>query len=413
MVDRIKLTKRAVDAIPLQPRGQPPKFYRDSELRGFGLKVTERSKVFIAERRVNGKVRRVTIGTYGAWTPDNARAKAQQLLAEMAQGEVPTDKKRQERVRGVTLREAFQQYIQVRELTPKTIREYQRGVDLYLADWADQPLATITRDRVMERFRSLAEEKGAATANSVMRSLRAIVQFAIQHYGSPERPLLRENPVLILSHTRAWKRVPRRQGCLRPADLGPWMAAVQELANGTLRDYLLFLLFTGLRREEAASLTWEQVDLGNRMVTITKTKNHDQLELPLPEFLVDLLRRRHQEAGQAGSPFVFSSSGTKGYVQEPRKALEAVAAKTGIRVTVHDLRSTFITIADSLDISAYALKRLVNHRTDRGDVTAGYIVSGVERLREPMERIASEILRCVHEYGTSGVVSGRPAGEPG
>jgi hypothetical protein len=89
-----------------------------------------------------------------------------------------------------------------------------------------------------------------------------------------------------------------------------------------------------------------------------------------------------------------------------------VAAKTGIRVTVHDLRRTFITIADSLDISAYALKRLVNHRTDRGDVTAGYIVSGVERLREPMEGIASEILRCVHGYGKSGIVSGRPAGEP-
>lgn len=393
MVDRIKLTKRAVDAIPLQAPGRSPKFYRDSELRGFGLKVTGHSKVFIVERRVSGKVRRVTIGTYGAWTPDNARAKAQQLLTEMAQGEVPTDKKRQERVRGVTLREAFGQYVQVRELTPKTIREYQRAVEVYLADWADRPLISITREKVSERFNSLAEERGAATANSVMRSLRAILHFAMYQYGTADRPLLRENPVLTLSQTRAWKRVPRRQGCLRPADLGLWIAAVQELSNGTLRDYLLFLLFTGLRREEAASLTWEQVDLPNRMVTITKTKNHDPLELPLPEFLVELLIRRREEARQTDSPFVFSSSGARGYVQEPRRALAAVAERTGISVTIHDLRRTFITIADSLDISAYALKRLVNHRTDRGDVTAGYIVSGVERLREPMERIAKEILR--------------------
>ena len=398
MIDRIKISKRTVDAIPLQSSGQPPKFYRDSELRGFGLKVTEHNKIFIVERRVNGKPKRVTIGAYGApWTPDNARSKAQQLLAEMAGGELPTEKKRQERVKGITLGEAFRQYVQVRDLTPKTIKEYQRTVDLYLADWADRPLASITREKVSERFSNLAEERGAATANVVMRALRAILNFALHQYGTAERPLLRENPVLTLSHTRAWKRIPRRQGCLRPADFGPWVAAVQELDNATLRDYLLFLLFTGLRREEAASLTWEQVDLANRMVTITNTKNHDPLELPLPEFMMDLLTQRREEAGQAGSPFVFSSSGVKGYVQEPRKALGAVAKKTGVSVPIHDLRRTFMTIADSLDISAYALKRLVNHRTDRGDVTAGYIVSGVERLREPMERIAEEILRYADE----------------
>ena len=397
MVDRIKLSKRNIDAIPLVLEGGQPQFYRDSELTGFGLKVTGQNKIFIVERRVNGKPKRVTIGTYGAWTPDNARNQAQQILAEMARGELPTEKKRQERVRGVTLRQAFQDYIQIRTLTPKTIKEYQRALELYVPDWADRPVTQITRHKVLERFQQLVTERGAATANAVMRGLRAILNFAQHHYGTEERPLLRENPVLTLSHTRAWKRIPRRQGHLRPADFGPWVASVRELDNATLRDYLLFLLFTGLRREEAASLTWEQVDLNNRMVTITNTKNHDPLELPLPEFLVDLLTRRQEEAGQAGSPFVFSSSGAKGYVQEPRKALGAVAKKTGVTVTVHDLRRTFMTIADSLDISAYALKRLVNHRTDRGDVTAGYIVSGVERLREPMERIAEEILRYADE----------------
>ena len=54
--------------------------------------------------------------------------------------------------------------------------------------------------------------------------------------------------------------------------------------------------------------------------------------------------------------------------------------------TLHDLRRTFITIAESLDIPGYALKRLMNHK-DPNDVTAGYIVSDVERLRGPMQRI--------------------------
>lgn len=60
----------------------------------------------------------------------------------------------------------------------------------------------------------------------------------------------------------------------------------------------------------------------------------------------------------------------------------------------HDLRRTFSTIADSLNIGFYATKRLLNHKM-RHDVTAGYIVSDVERLRAPMEAISQTILQIV------------------
>ena len=58
---------------------------------------------------------------------------------------------------------------------------------------------------------------------------------------------------------------------------------------------------------------------------------------------------------------------------------------------LHDLRRTFITIAESLDLSHYAIKRLVNHKIS-GDVTAGYVVADVGRLREPMQRISDRII---------------------
>lgn len=54
---------------------------------------------------------------------------------------------------------------------------------------------------------------------------------------------------------------------------------------------------------------------------------------------------------------------------------------------LHDLRRTFITTAERLDIAAYALKRLVNHKSGN-DVKSGYVVMDTEWLREPMERIA-------------------------
>jgi integrase len=61
---------------------------------------------------------------------------------------------------------------------------------------------------------------------------------------------------------------------------------------------------------------------------------------------------------------------------------------------LHDLRRTFITVAESLDINAYALKKLLNHK-DQRDVTSGYIIIDMERLREPMNKITDYILEQV------------------
>ncbi len=56
------------------------------------------------------------------------------------------------------------------------------------------------------------------------------------------------------------------------------------------------------------------------------------------------------------------------------------------------MRRTFITIAESLDIPAYALKRLMNHKMSN-DVTAGYIIVDVERLRKPMQFVTDYVLK--------------------
>ncbi len=75
-----------------------------------------------------------------------------------------------------------------------------------------------------------------------------------------------------------------------------------------------------------------------------------------------------------------------------QSAINIVIGNCGVKFSCHDLRRTFITIAESLDIRHYALKRLVNHK-DGGDVTPGYIVTEVERLRVPMQRITD----CIRE----------------
>ena len=59
-----------------------------------------------------------------------------------------------------------------------------------------------------------------------------------------------------------------------------------------------------------------------------------------------------------------------------------------------------ITVAESLDISPYAIKALVNHTQPRGDVTAGYVALDVERLRSPMQAIGDRLAQAVRGGAT-------------
>ena len=180
--------------------------------------------------------------------------------------------------------------------------------------------------------------------------------------------------------------------------LASWYAAVMNIKNDvhaknceTIRDYLLPLLFTGLRRNEASQLTWGNVDFLEKTLIVEDTKNHQDHILPLSDFLFDLLLRRKYEAV---NEYVFPGANGIGYVIEPRKQMNKVIEESGVSFTLHDLRRTFITIAESLDISHYALKRLLNHKMSN-DITAGYIITSPERLRIPMQKVTDHLLKCM------------------
>jgi integrase len=137
-------------------------------------------------------------------------------------------------------------------------------------------------------------------------------------------------------------------------------------------------------------LRWKQIDFGKRIFTITDTKNSEPLALPLSDFLYDLLAKRKEISR---SEFVFPGKGDSGHIVEPKRQIQNITKASGVKSTIHDLRRTFITTAESLDIPAYALKALLNHKiSGGGDVTQGYIVITPERLRHPMQKITDNIL---------------------
>jgi Arm domain-containing DNA-binding protein len=72
----VRITNSFVERAELPAQGQL--IYRDQALKGFGLRVTSGGvKVFILEKRINRRVRRIKIGRYPELTAEQARKQAQ------------------------------------------------------------------------------------------------------------------------------------------------------------------------------------------------------------------------------------------------------------------------------------------------------------------------------------------------
>lgn len=486
------ITKEAVEKLDRPKSGRID--YFDDVLRGFGVRVSALTpggkplsktqektarKTYFTMRRVNGKLTRTKIDTADKITAEEARKVAEGLLADMGKGIDPNEEKRQARQKveaaekqTTTLQTALNDYLDKGKLKPRTVATYQDLFRLYLADWLNKPAAAITRDMVKERHRNIAAGKRQrqkltkeidtvkgrkdkpklkavtppapkrkeAAADNCMRTLRAVLNYAFE---DEEGGTLYVNPVNVLSSRKrkAWFKVDRRRTLVKNSDLPSWHRAVMNLDNAVMRDYLLFLLFTGLRRQEAATLKWKHVDFNEGCFTITDTKNKTPHTLPLSDYLNKLLTDRKEglktelaaakaaliDAGKrplkqqqaahsrvilaesrVASPYVFPGEGKTGYIVEPKRAIDAVTAATGITFTCHDLRRTFATLAESLDLSGYTVKALLNHKQQTGDVTGGYIILNVDRLREPMQKITDALKeRIKTQYGQVILIDGK------
>jgi integrase len=392
-----EITERVVREAEPPEKGQ--RFIRDTKLSGFALRITDTgARAFIVEARIkHGRPRRVTIARCDTMSVQDARREARKVLGGFAVGDDPVTERQAEKSRNVSLVEAFEEYLKARnDLKASTLADYREAMNTSFSDWQKKPVAAITETMVARRHAERGKDS-PSRANHAMRLLRAVINFAMGRYRDTEgAPVMTENPVKRLSRERSWFRVDRRRTVIKSYQFGPWYKSVAGLralkSNAdvdSIRDYLLFLAFTGLRKEEAAGLTWPNVDFRDRTFTVLDTKNHDPHVLPMSDLLADLLARR-KAAALADAEYVFT--GRSGRLVDVRHWVLKIAGESGVPFTLHDLRRTFITTAESLDISTYALKRLLNHRAAHSDVTAGYIVHDVERLRRPMQMITDKLL---------------------
>lgn len=371
------LTKSFVDTLSYTGRRET---YRDDRLKGFLLRVSATRKTYAVETKVNGRTVLATIGPHGVFTAEQARKEAQPLLADMARGINPNAAKRAHKARGVTLQQAFKEFLAARKnLKPRTVADYRLAMSKAFPDWGNRALVDITKDMIERRHRELGK-RSPARANLYMRFLRALFNFAAGRYEDAEgRSLVPENPVRRLSQARAWYCVKPRETMVQPEDMSAWWQAVEALSNRDAADYFKVLVLTGLRRSESLTLRWEAVTATT--LTVPDTKNGKPHTLPLSDYLRELFDHRRKPEGP-----VF------GALSNVRYALTAVR-KQSVSFTLHDLRRTFATAAaNKVKLPWITVKALLNHKVR--DITGQYVVQDVDSLREPMQQVTDYLLRC-------------------
>jgi integrase len=386
-----KITKTFVDKVAAPAEGY--EVHWDDSVKGYGLRVSAQGKrVFIVMGRVLGKSIQFTLGPYGTLTEDAARKRAQKVLQDMREGIDPRAVVKADAAAKVTLQDVLEGYVgRPGKMKDSTAREYRRHVEKTFAKWAPLPIASITRDMVKERHAALVKgglegKKAApASANAAFVTLRILIRFATDEYRQADgTPLIRDNPVDALKHhwaklgTRTERYIDRRKIGEVWNKLHAMRGEVQGYEALASVDLTIFLLLTGARRDEAATLTWDRVhiddhDPSNCWWKITDRKRGEDLQMPLSSQAVALLKSRPRLKLEEGtdSPWVFPSWGKSGRIQDARAPMQAIGEIAGKHLSLHDLRRTFTNIAmRECLIEKFRTDLLTGHKPSSDDVTA-------------------------------------------
>ena len=394
---------RIAAALPAAPAGKRAYYRDDSFPTGLRLAITSSGhKSWQLQTRINGRVMRLSLGTYPDVQPPVVKRLADQRRGEVAKGINPNAQKRAEAVRGLTLGDGLDLWLKIRgsKLKASTRDHYSRDIKRDLGDWLNKPIRQINRNMVETRFRKLAT-KSPAGAQKTMRGLSSVWTW-LHHYHEDDEgeSAIPPCPVNRLKRIGLWSTPKHRETFIRDHQLPAWFAAVDTLraepwqSHGkTVGDLLMFCVLTGARRMEAFTLRWDAVDLNGGLIRFIATKNGKDHVLPVSGDVLTLLQSRWGNRPN-GCKYVFWGLDGLSHIKEERPQLRRVVASSGVQFTMHDLRRTFATAAKSVRAPYEVTQALANHTPT--SVTLQYVQITEQDLRETMENISDYLLRAGH-----------------
>jgi len=404
MKNTINFTIKALDNLTLPREGQLYIF--DKQVQGLSIRVTHLGvKAFVIRKRIKGQSNAayVNLGYYPEMTIHQVRQKALEALNMIALGINPNKVKDGVATKqNITLQKVFDDYcVSKHNVKSSTMKNYNSIFNAYLSDWKKKPIAEITRDKIEKRHRDIGKgskkfSESPSRANTTMRLVRALFNYAMGQYeDSQGEPLFLHNPVSRITSQKLWFKEKIRQDTVMNYDLKKWYEGVMKLplqkdnvyidtSAEVVRDFLIFAMFSGLRRNEVLEMKWSDIDFRNHSFTLEDTKNNESHSLPLNFKLDEVLERRKNDSD---NPYVFQGLKPNSHLHPPKRQMARAVEFVGFHFTTHDLRRTFETMANRLNLSNYTLDKLINHKNSK-TITGRYIVLEIDDLREPMEKTA-------------------------
>ncbi|OGU22263.1 MAG: hypothetical protein A2580_07500 [Hydrogenophilales bacterium RIFOXYD1_FULL_62_11] len=388
MAQKKTLSDALLETLKAAPPGKERVRVLDTRLPGFLVEVSSRHKRFVVRSRGHYK----TLGQWPILTVQEARIAALEFLRELALGKyVKRDKReglflshRQDQSpaappppaspewTGPTLRAAIEEYVGVKRLKDRTASDYQQCLGRYWGDYLERPLSALDGNRVLDRFRTIQSH---AQANYSLRIIRAVVRF----HNAAHDDTLPIPTAKVLALEGAHNITPRSR--LIPDDKQrPWYLAIKSNTGPVAGDLFVFLACTGLRLGEALSLTWADINLASKSLTVKDTKNGKPHSLPLGRRIAALLEGR-QSLGSDDTSVVFHIN-----QRNVRKAVSRVITACPVPWSSHDLRRGLVSLAVRLNIPDRAVKRLVNH-SERDVTGRHYVHLGIDALRPYVQSI--------------------------
>ena len=350
---------------------------RDKVLCGFCVKLNKRSKTFLVATSVQGKQLRMTLGRWPLLSVEEARAMAVMVLKECRAGRPPVMVKQRKLP---TLMELLPEYCQAKKLKPASLKRYSSIIRTHFSLWKDQPVSILIGPAFSEHCHHFAQNAGNALVEVGRGLVGALMRYVNAVYG-----LSLDNPFSKLAAAGLMpERAKPRPRLLRESELPAWRAALDKIGERQ-RDYLLLLLYTGLRRDEGYNLKPADIDFNARVLSVADTKNGKPHSLPITPMMEEILRRRC--AGLADAERLF-----KGVSKEH---VYSMAIRQGApRFMLHDLRKMLATTGERLKVGDAVLRRILNHSAPRSDVLHKHYVSlAVENVRAALMAIQNELVK--------------------
>lgn len=347
----------------LEPKS---KRYTVTDGGGLGLEVQPSGRMSWRLRyRLRGRAGKINLGRYPQICLADARKRREALLKGIAEGKSPAEQRRAEQqaeARGTTV-EAFAELWLKRQVSRARkdlapIRRYLER-DVYPVI-GKKPLASIEK----KEFREIVFAKVDAGHEQAGLALRNILKRLWDY--AVEYELTDKSADVVIPKAKYVAEVSKRSRALKPAEIGPFLRALDETRlKPELRDALLLILLTLVRKSELRLARWDEFDLerGEWALPEEHSKMDTALVIPLSRQAVEALRRQRERRPHASIVFPMrGATHTPMAKSTLNRALARVEQLANIQhFTVHDLRRTAATNLNEMEYDERWIEKALNH----------------------------------------------------